>query len=303
MTDDRLKQGPRQTQTKLEDIKIALFDIDNTLVGNETPNLPTKRFKRAADDIKGKVTLAIASARYLPKAIHIINYISASGYSILGNGTQIYDGAKKEIVADWTIDSKTTKQIVGFLSESNIKHWVNDGGYDYFPVNEGKVTVYKKQKDMWDMDGELDLNSESNFEKPYVCVARMITEDEVKWIRKFIQSLSEDNVTTLIAHEREQSNGSYLFDMLILNRNANKRNAFVEALELQSIDSENAMVVGDGRNDEVIVAAAGIGVAMGNAAEQTLNVATHIAPNQWDDGAAVVLEQVIEAKQIAKPFY
>ena len=59
-------------------------------------------------------------------------------------------------------------------------------------------------------------------------------------------------------------------------------------------DISEAAVAGDGRNDSILVGAAGVGIAMGNSAQETLDVATHIAPNQWDDGAAIALESLID---------
>jgi hypothetical protein len=53
------------------------------------------------------------------------------------------------------------------------------------------------------------------------------------------------------------------------------------------------LAVGDGRNDAVLVGGAGAGIAMGNSAQETLDVATFIAPDWQDNGAAIALRHFI----------
>jgi len=52
-------------------------------------------------------------------------------------------------------------------------------------------------------------------------------------------------------------------------------------------------VTADSNNDVAMlhaaVAAGGVGMAVGNAAKETIASATYILPNQWDDGAAIGL--------------
>lgn len=295
-----LKQGPRKTKVELEDIELVLFDVDNTLVGNESPDMPTERFKSAAVQTKKYVKIGLASARGLPKLEPIMSYLDINGPSIMLNGSQVYDFQQKKYLANWDISPLTAKEVLSKLDKIGITHWINDSGTDYFPEKSGAHTIYREQIDEWDRKSSLDPDTEYDFKNPILIVAAGITEEQVKQVRQYLKDTGDQAVASYVVHESKAENGDFQYDLLILNKDANKRHAFHELLKRQGMTSDVAMVVGDGRNDEVIVASAGIGVAMSNAAEQTISAATHIAPNQWEDGAALVLEELIRAKQSAQ---
>ena len=53
------------------------------------------------------------------------------------------------------------------------------------------------------------------------------------------------------------------------------------------------MAFGDSTNDEQMLRHAGIGVAMGNAVPELLDIADYIAPTHDDDGVAYTLEKLL----------
>lgn len=290
MSNSSLLPGPRFDKTITYSVKAAFFDVDNTLVSNESSELPSDSFTKLAQEIGQDIPIAIASARPLQKAEHIINHIHADGLSILSNGAQIYDGTRKKIIKEWTISLQVCSKMTLFLRKNNITFWINDDGVDHFPSDNG--AGYTKQSDIWDMDSERIDVPDYAPKKPLVVAARQIDEQTLKRVNKTVETFRDQDTTTLVAHEWKQADGSFLFDLLILNKEANKRSALKYVLDQMGIDRQNVMAVGDGRNDAVLVEYAGIGVAMGNSAQETLEVATFIAPDRTDDGAAAALEFV-----------
>ncbi len=93
---DRLVPGPRYRQN-LPDVRGAYFDVDNTLVANESPDLPTDRFTTAARKANRLIRIALATARQAQKVEHILSHIEARGISILMNGAQLFDGSNGEM--------------------------------------------------------------------------------------------------------------------------------------------------------------------------------------------------------------
>ena len=57
--------------------------------------------------------------------------------------------------------------------------------------------------------------------------------------------------------------------------------------------AENIMAFGDSTNDEQMLLHAGIGVAVGNAVPELLDIADYIAPTHDDDGVAYTLEHLL----------
>lgn len=288
-----MQPGPRHTTDPKAGIKAALFDIDNTLVGNEVPDLPTERFKTAVGNAQGKIKVGIASARPLAKARHILGYIGAEGLSILCNGAQIIDNQDNSVVAEWPIAIETCKDLLAYVRDLGMTYWINDDGIDYF-VRQGDGVSYEKQVDIWDHDSERVAVPDFQLSKPFVVVLHGITEEQVKDVKNFVQDHHDNDITSLIAHEIKQADGGLLFDVFVVHKHANKHDALREVARLQNISIAEIMTVGDGRNDAVLVGGAGVGIAMGNSAKETLAVATYIAPSQTDDGAAVALEFATE---------
>ncbi|MFF1830018.1 HAD family hydrolase [Paenarthrobacter sp. NPDC058040] len=68
----------------------------------------------------------------------------------------------------------------------------------------------------------------------------------------------------------------------------------LEALRLQlGTDPDNTLAIGDGRNDIEMLTWAGRGVAMGQAPEEVLAVADQVTASVFDDGAALVLRELL----------
>jgi len=76
---------------------------------------------------------------------------------------------------------------------------------------------------------------------------------------------------------------------------ADKGSALLWLAERLGVSQSQVMAVGDQGNDVSMIARAGIGVAMGNGAEETKAIADWIAPSIDEDGAAVAIERFILA--------
>ena len=78
---------------------------------------------------------------------------------------------------------------------------------------------------------------------------------------------------------------------VVTNILGTKQQAIEHAIKILHVHPEEIVAVGDGENDIPMILAAGMGVAMGNAAEGLKSVADYIAPSVEDDGLAHVIEK------------
>lgn len=223
--------------------------------------------------------------------------MQTQGYSILNNGAQIVKGSDGTIVAEWPLTTTTCVAVADYCREQQIDFWINDNGVDHFPL-KGSVTDYQKQSDIWHTDSPRSTVAGYVPAKPFVFVAHAISEQTLAALKAFVGSLNDDSVTTLVAHEVGMHNGLPLFDVFVIHKQANKLSALQEVAHLTGSTVNQCMMVGDGLNDAVVIEAAGIGVAVANAAAKTLSVATYIAPDYTANGAAVALEFAL---QLADP--
>lgn len=288
-----LTPGPRHKLDATYNVQAALFDVDNTLVANDSPGLPSARFRNAVEASKGKIAVALATARPLSKVEHILDYIEVDGLSILCNGAQIVNSKDKAVVAEWPIAIETCIDLTSILRSKGLAFWINDDGVDYFPGSSGNSS-YERLSDIWDKNSPRLEAPNYRPRKPFVVNVHNISDTQVKSVEKLVADYNDTNITTLISHEASQPDGTMLYELFIVNERANKKDALAELARLQNLKLENLLAVGDGRNDAVLVDSAGVGIAMGNSAKETLAVATFIAPNREDDGAAIALEYCLE---------
>jgi hypothetical protein len=291
-----MRHGNRYDGALEYDIEAVLYDVDNTLVSHAGPELPTPEFRDAV--IAGRqlgMSVDLASARPVAKVRHILEYIGAEGFSILCNGAQIIDSSTLEVVEEWPIDREVCQSLIADLGKLGVGYWINDDGVDFFPADNSGG--FERQTDIWDLGSARTAVSDYVPDKPFVMNLYMITAEQAAAVTGLVAGYGHPEVVTLVAHEYPQPDGSLLYDQFIVNRTGNKKHALERVAALREVPLERFAAVGDGRNDEVFVGSVGMGIAMGNAAPETLAVARMVAPHREDDGAAVAQRYLNQLKQ------
>ena len=88
-------------------------------------------------------------------------------------------------------------------------------------------------------------------------------------------------------------NSAFLFNIEIMERGRGKGRALRFLAEHYGLEMDQVMAFGDGTNDLEMLRAAGVGVAMGNAAESLKREADLVAPTNAEDGEAQIIEQYV----------
>jgi HAD superfamily hydrolase (TIGR01484 family) len=283
----------------LAGVKAVLFDIDNTLVGNEDPSLPSANFQHYATELAATLPIGLATARPLAKAKHILDACNMKGLSIFCNGAQIYDGSQNAVVVEHTIPSSVAVDICKRLQKENIFHWVLDDSVDHFwrgSVAGGTSTslgTYSRAVDLWEKhSADHQLVEDYVPEKPMVLVASHVSRSQKDALLDYAKTFAAQDVVALVAHEVVLDDGSNAFDLFFTHKHSNKKDALQKLSELLSVPAEHIMAVGDGHNDKVIIEHVGYGVAMGNAVSEVKETARFITANWDEDGAAAVLAKL-----------
>ena len=283
---NNLKPGPKFAGFDKINIEACYFDVDNTLVENDSAELPSEKFRALAIEVGFNIPVNIATARSFQRVEHILRSIHSQGISVLSNGAVLYDGKKEEIIEDLQIGKSATENICIQLRQAGIRHQIQDDGIDYCWQD---VMLYSNPKNPL-------YPAESHYEpsqyqpcKPRLIDAKIFTEHEENVVRKLIGALISKSISVSVGHIGIGRDGKKFKELFIMHSNANKQHALLRAYDIQGLEKENILAVGDGPNDKVLLELAGVSVAMGNAFTETLAEANFVAPTQKEEGAACVL--------------
>jgi hydroxymethylpyrimidine pyrophosphatase-like HAD family hydrolase len=304
--------GPRFKEYNNNTIDRAAYDVDATLVDDATNQHPTSAFLSAADiAIRAGMSVGTQSARGANKMVEpILNPLARTSMNAVGsiapvryhglsNGGQIYDLETGKMHTEWNVPLGVTAEVAHYLQEQHVEHWIQDDGIDYV-YEGGSVGVgnsrdnglgaYGRPRNIWlpPSGSNLEIVEAYRPQKPLVIVADNLTRPQFDELMAFGENFRDENVVPLKYGEK---NG--LYKVFILRKEANKRTALEIISELSGVAVGNTVVTGDSNNDAVMLQAAveagGVGMAVGNAAHETMASATFIVPDQKDNGAAAGL--------------
>lgn len=293
-----LQHGPKYKSDTPIDIKACFFDIDNTLVSNDSAELPSERFLQLVHELRDHVLIGVATARSLQRAEHILSAIDAKGISILSNGAVLYDAANKKILVDNSLPLDIANHLIQELRRHHFSYEIQDDGIDYTWAysDDNDPTTYTSAIDPLYPKGARREVSDYVPQKPRILCATVFSQQDVRRVHTLVREHGDKSVTSFIGHTTTLAEGKTRYEIFVVHKNANKKWAISEALEILDIPPENVMAAVDGHNDLVLLEMAGVGVAVANAVPEVLANATFIAPSQKEDGAAIALDELVNQR-------
>ncbi|MBQ7891167.1 MAG: HAD-IIB family hydrolase [Erysipelotrichaceae bacterium] len=245
-------------------IKLAVFDIDNTLI-DRTEGYIRPSVIDVFEKLKKKgIYCIIATGRtynIIQKEVLDLQY----DYIICGNGTQIISNDKK-IVYEVHIDKETTKLLMNEVKRNNDRMSFE---FKSGTFNIGIFELIHK-----------NILSEINLDKELPTVGMGILEEEnVQHYRNLFPSL--DFIDAGMIHHYD-----------VVKKGENKKNSLIYLCEKLNIIKEEIIAVGDGVNDIEMIEYAEIGVAMGNACDELKKIADIVTTSVVEDGIKEVFEKL-----------
>lgn len=252
--------------------KLIAFDIDGTLLNSRNQILPTsiKAIQKLQAD-GHIVTIATGRSRFLVQ--DIIAQLKLSTY-VLCNGAVAFH--ENERLINKGLDRKLMKDLQFFMEVSGMDLAVT--GIDQMArVTDNHAETFEK---VMNGLGKEDLDFQIDF----------IEKTDVYQGLGFYQS---DRDGTFEENFPQLRFIRWLDDCVdIIDKDMSKAVTVLELAEKLGISQNNIIAFGDGMNDKEILAAAGIGVAMGNASEEVQAVADMVTASNDQDGIALALQKL-----------
>jgi Cof subfamily protein (haloacid dehalogenase superfamily) len=266
-------------------IRLAAFDLDNTLIGPDLVFSPRLKAAVARAHAQG-VYVTIATGRGLWPTTQLAAELGVQTPIICFQGGLVYDYRAERLVHEVRLDPAVVPAIVRLARE---RGW-------NLEFETPRIIYVQEQADSTAAMAE--LRKASNV----VWVTDFLTElPEVP--HKFMLSVSDpslrDNVEAELRACWDQSLARITIvpshPLLVegIPHGMSKAVGVAWLADHLGIEREQVMTVGDYNNDVEMLEWAGLGVAMADGSPAALAAADEVVPPETEDGAAVALEKFV----------
>lgn len=280
-----------------KEIKVVALDLDGTLLDSQKNLSERNRAALARAAEKGAVIVPTTGRFFgmIPPAVRDLPFVR---YAITVNGAQVYDRETDSAIAREEIPLATAVGIMEILDRHDVV-------YDCYRLNWGWVTAAHQEKaaDYATDDHYLRLVREFRRPVPELKAHLRATaaEGDVQKVMLFAKKADEAAAKADLAAIRREVSAAFpeikvtasTWNDLEFNApTAHKGRALERLAKHLGLTLGNCAAFGDGLNDLTMVAAAGLGVAMGNAVSDVRDAAKVIVRSNDDDGVGRLLDAI-----------
>ena len=270
------------------EIKLAFFDIDGTLLGLDGHY--SKRVQTAIFALQERgVKTAIASGRPVFAAQFLIDELGLNDTGLFYTGGLGFNPERGETLFKETLSADLCMRILAAADELGLHAEVY--GLDRYWVNR---------------TGELaNLHSEHLRSKPGVGGLDLVIRQEPVYKLLFavdtlaghsdLEQLESRFPECHFAYAKMAAKPDWLF-VSVIPITACKIEGFKQLIAHHGVDASEVMAMGDAHSDKVFLTQAGVGIALGNAAQDVQQCADIVTAPVWEDGVAEVIDRYLALK-------
>ena len=272
------------------DCKLIAFDMDGTFLDSAKRIIPKNMAALAAAAERGIMPVPATGRKYdgIPPELRGLPFMR---YYICINGAHVYDAREDKTLYEANIP---LADALGFYAEMDKLPVL----YDCYHDNLGFMTqaMYDKAEEYISDPGILRLVKELRIPVPELKAYLAEKGESVQKLQVYFADLE------LRARELERLPRLFpelLFSTSVSNnieinsRAAGKGNGLAALCRVLGIDTAQCAAFGDSSNDDDLLRAAGLGVAMANALDSTKRAADVVTLSNDDAGVAAGIEKYI----------
>lgn len=267
--------------------KLIAMDLDGTLNNDEKQiTEPTRQALMNAQ--KNGVRLALASARPSPglyKERDILRLQDYGGILMSYNGGRIVDAATGSVLFETCMDLEETRSVLRFLETLPVTPILDDGAQFYVTDKNGYKVDYECRNNNMTCT-EVDNLAEFLTFAP-VKILMSVDPEILPDVQAKIAGFLPDSLTVV---------RTAAFYLEVIPKSINKGQGVRDICRVLNISPAEVIAFGDAENDIPMLQAAGLGVAMGNAAPAVKAAADHITLDNNSDGIRLYLMTVAAAQ-------
>lgn len=264
--------------------KLIAMDLDGTL--NNDQKVITEKTKAALMAAqKEGIRLALASARPSPglfKERDILRLQDYKGILMSYNGGRIVDAETGKVLFETSMDLEETKQVLRKLESLPVTPILDDGVQFYVADKNGYKVDYECKNNNMVCSEVGNLAEFLNFAP--IKILMSVQPEELPQVQKEIAAFLPESLTVV------QTAAFYLE---VIPKVINKGQGIRDICKVLGLSTEEVISFGDAANDIPMLREAGMGVAMGNAADPVKAAANMVTLSNNEDGIAAALEKLL----------
>jgi Cof subfamily protein (haloacid dehalogenase superfamily) len=273
--------------------RLVAVDLDGTLL-DERGELTARTHAAVRRVQAAGITLALATSRRLTGALPVAEALALRGPLILYDGAQIREHPGGDVLTANAIAPEVARPVVGLLAAHGLRPVVQYGGADGErllvgpPVRssdhaDAYLALFARQIDVMPLTKLMERAAGP--EGPL----RIVAFGPLERLRAATGEMEH-----LPCGRQLLPRGNYgTAELSVFAPDASKGNALRWLAARLSVPMWQTCAIGDGINDVSLLAAAGLGMAMGNAAPEVRAVASVVTASNSEDGAARALERYV----------
>lgn len=265
--------------------KLIFLDLDGTL-NNDEKHITEKTFSALMDAQQRGIRIALASARPSPglfKERDLLRLAEFGGILMSYNGGRIVDAATGNVLFETAMDIEQTRAILRRLEALPVTPILDDGIRFYVTDAQGYKVPYEC------MNNRMECTEVSN-------LADFLRFAPVKILMSVEPSVLPEIKTRIAGFLPETLTvvQTAPFYLEVIPASINKGQGVLDTCCALGIDPKDTMAFGDAENDIPMLRAAGLGVAMGNAAPAVKVAADCVTGSNNEDGIAAALDAFLK---------
>ena len=280
-----------------EPIRIVALDLDGTLLDSQK-RLSDRSRAALAHAAEAGALIVPTTGRFFGMMSPAVRDLPFVRYAITINGAQVYDRATDTAIVREEIPLDAALAIMEILDRHDVvydcyrQNWgwmtaaLQDKAADYATDDHYLRMIREFRKPVPELKAHLRATAADGDVQKVMLFARRgdaaAAQDELAAIAREVAAAFPDvKITSSTANNLEINSAA-----------AHKGRALARFADHLGLSLANCAAFGDGMNDFTMVEAAGLGVAMANAAPEVKRVAKLVTRSNDDDGVARVLEAI-----------
>lgn len=260
--------------------KLLATDMDGTLLTN-AKTLTDGTIDAIKRAMAAGVKIVFASGRAWPGIEKYAKEAGINGPVITIDGTMIIDAVSGEILYDQPFEYNDVIRLLQMGHERNVTQVIWSKNKLYGTKLNELMQDYSHRYAM-----DMKVIKADDFEVlSRTGISKILWYEKPETVNKYVAELHSSGFESLTACTSEP----YFAELF--NAKASKAKALERVGKMFGIAPEEMIAVGDGENDIPMLKYAGLGVAMGNAAEKIKSEADEVTDDNEHDGVAKVIKK------------